>query len=137
MSKKDTLKILAMLSAFYGQGKSDPEQMLNAWHLILKDYSYQECEKAVIQFAKSDCRDYATFPAPGVLINQIEETRKNEHSMKCAAWINILNTDEYDQLTEEAKDWFPKERFEELKKLPYEIQLAQRDNFIKLIGEEK
>lgn len=126
-----------MLSAFYGQGKSDPEQMLNAWHLILKDYSCQECEKAVIQFAKSDCRDYATFPAPGVLIKKIEEEHQKEHKQKCLAWINILNTDEYDQLIEEAKDWFSREQFNELKKLPHEIQVTKRDNFIKLIGDGK
>ena len=137
MNKNETLKILAMLSAYYGQGKSDAQQMASAWHLILKDYSYQDAERAVISFAKSDKRDYATFPAPGVLINQIEETQKKERSMKCAAWINILNTDEYDQLIEEAKDWFSREQFAELKKMPYETQLTQRDNFIKLIGEGK
>ena len=137
MNKNETLKILAMLSAYYGQGKSDAKQMASAWYLILKDYPYQDAEQAVIEFARNDVRDYATFPAPGALINQIEETRKKERSMKCAAWINILNTDEYDQLIEEAKDWFSREQFTELKKLPYEIQLAQRDNFIKLIGEGK
>ena len=137
MKKAETLKLLAMLSAFYGQGKADPEQMVSSWHMILKDYSYEEAENAIIAFAKMDCREYATFPAPGVLINQIEETRKKEHSIKCAAWINILNTDEYDQLIEEAKDWFSREQFTELKKMPYEIQLTQRDNFIKLIGETK
>lgn len=137
MNSEETLKILALLSAFYGQGKSDARQMAAGWHAILKDYSYQDAEQAVVEFARNDVRDYATFPAPGVLINQIEETRKKEHSMKCAAWINILNTDEYDQLIEEAKGWFSREQFTELKKLPYEIQLTQRDNFIKQIGETK
>ena len=137
MNKNETLKILAMLSAYYGQGKSDAQQMASAWHLILKDYPYQDAEQAVVEFARNDVRDYATFPTVGVIIREIDTARTNARKLKNKAWNNILNTNEYDKLIEEAKEWFSREQFNELKKLPHEIQVTQRDNFIKQIGDGK
>lgn len=73
MTMQETIKIITMLSAYYGQGKADAKTMANAWHLILKDYDYDLAEKAVIEFAKTDKRDYASFPAPSKIIEQIEK----------------------------------------------------------------
>ena len=115
MNKNETLKILAMLSAYYGQGKSDAKQMASAWHLILKDYSYQDAERAVVEFARNDVRDYATFPTVGVIIREIETAHTNARKLKNKAWNNILNTNEYDKLIEEAKNGFQESNLTNLK----------------------
>lgn len=72
MTKQETVKVMAMLSAFYGMGKSNPEAMANAWHLILKDYEFKDAETAVVKYAKQDRRDYAAFPPPGKIVELIE-----------------------------------------------------------------
>ena len=79
MTREETLKILAMLNAFYAGGKNDPQQQLAAWHLILQKYDYSIAKQAVVNFAEHDVRDYATFPAVGVIISEI---RKCETEME-------------------------------------------------------
>lgn len=79
MTKEETVKILAMLNAFYAGGKNDPQQQLAAWYLILQKYDYSVAKRAVINFAENDVRQYATFPAVGVLISEI---RKCEAEME-------------------------------------------------------
>ncbi len=79
MTREETLKVLAMLNAFYAGGKNDPQQQLAAWHLILQKYDYEVAKRAVINFAENDVRQYATFPAVGVIVAEI---RKCEAEME-------------------------------------------------------
>lgn len=79
MTKEETIKILAMLSAFYGQGKSNPEQMATAWHLILGKYDYRIAQKAILNFAENDHREYATFPAVGCIVQAIKDAEYEEN----------------------------------------------------------
>lgn len=72
MTKEETIKIMAMLGAFYSNGKNDPKIMANAWHLILRDFDYKDAENAVIDFARNDVREYATFPAVGKIVQAIK-----------------------------------------------------------------
>ena len=78
MTKEETIKILAMLSAFYGQGKSNPEQMATAWHLILSKYDYRITQKAILSFAENDVREYATFPDVGKIVEAIRNEMAQE-----------------------------------------------------------
>lgn len=73
MTKQETIKIMAMLSAFYAGGKNDPEQQATAWHLVLQNYSYESASKAILRFAENDVRDYATFPAVGKIVAEIRK----------------------------------------------------------------
>lgn len=73
MTREETLKVLAMLNAFYAGGKNDPQQQLAAWHLILQKYDYEVAKRAVINFAENDVRQYATFPAVGVIVAEIRK----------------------------------------------------------------
>lgn len=77
MTKEETVKIMAMLGAFYSGGKNDPKVQANAWYLILAKYDYKIASKAVLHFAENDTRDYATFPAVGKIVAEIkaEEAR--------------------------------------------------------------
>lgn len=73
MTREETIKILAMLNAFYAGGKNDPNQQVAAWYLIFQKYDYNAAKQAVINFAENDTRDYATFPACGVIVAEIRK----------------------------------------------------------------
>lgn len=73
MTKEETIKIMAMLGAFYGGGKTDPKMQAEAWHLVLNKYDYRMAEQAVLHFAENDIRDYATFPAVGKIVDEIRK----------------------------------------------------------------
>ena len=72
MTKEECIKIMAMLGAFYGGGKTDPKMQAEAWYLILGKYDYRIAEQAVLHFAENDTRDYATFPAVGKIVAEIK-----------------------------------------------------------------
>lgn len=113
MTKEETLKILSMLSAFYGQGKSEPKMMLTAWHLILEKYDYAIASKAVLNFAENDRREYATFPAVGSIVEAIKkETSDQERPLK--EIIKAISYGRaYSSLSERAKENISQERYEE------------------------
>lgn len=83
MTRQECIQILAMLGAFYGGGKTDPKAQVQAWHTILQKYPYYIAERAVINFAENDVRDYATFPAVGKIVQAIKnEITKNNAPIK-------------------------------------------------------
>jgi hypothetical protein len=103
MTKEETIKILAMLGAFYGGGKTDPKAQVNAWHCILNKYDFKEAERAVLRFAENDVRDYATFPAVGKIVRAIKE----EHQRNRAAVNEVIRSISYgrgyESMSNEAK----------------------------------
>lgn len=72
MTKEETIKIMAMLGAFYSGGKNDPKMQAVAWHMILAKYDYKTAEAAVLHFAENDKREYATFPTVGAIVAEIK-----------------------------------------------------------------
>lgn len=114
MVKKETVKIMAMLCAFYGQGKGEPEAMADAWHIVLQEYSYNEACEAVINFAKTDTRDYATFPAVGKIVQEIEKGRAARGKAVNEVYLAIaLNNRSYEDLSAMAKAICPPTLFDE------------------------
>lgn len=114
MTKQETIKIMAMLCAFYGQGKGDPEQMATAWHLVLQEYGYNEACAAVVDFARNDTRDYATFPAVGKIVQEIEKTRASRDRAISEVYMALAyNNKEYSDLSATAKAICPPELFTE------------------------
>ena len=103
MTQQDTLRILAMLHSFYGRPKADPTDVAQAWYLILKDYDYEMTKNAVLKFAENDTRDYASFPAPGVIIKLIraEENKRLKSVMEITS--SIGRGKPYEQLSDMAK----------------------------------
>ena len=117
MTKEETIKIMAMLGAFYSGGKNDPHTQANAWHLILGKYDYDIAEKAVLRFAENDTRDYATFPTVG---KRVEAIRKETFAMDKPIKEVIASISygrPYDYLTEEAKKLIGKDRYDEWKQI--------------------
>lgn len=110
MTLKETIQILAILNAFYGQGKADPKMMANAWHVILKDFEYTIAEQAVYTFAKSDYRDYATFPSVGQIVKAI----RHEEKMPNLIFNFARHGELYRNMPDRAKEMITEEAFERL-----------------------
>lgn len=130
MKESETVKIMAMLSAFYGQGKSDTEIMSRAWHLILKDYDFHEAERAVIEYAKNDIREYASFPTPGSIVAKIEGYREERRRERMRIWRGMYDRKEYDSLPNELKRLCPQDVYERGLKLDYETLLEKQSDVI-------
>lgn len=126
MEKHEVTKVMAILSAFYGQGKSDPETMATAWWYILSPYDYNAAQRAVIKFAKNDMREYATFPAPGVLVDLIEKEGKLHTRVFNAMYMGKP----YDELTEEESALIDEETYNWGLSQDPEYLLSHKDNFI-------
>lgn len=129
MTKEETVKIMAMLGAFYGGGKSNPEVMATAWHLVLEKYDYAVASRAVLKFAENDTRDYATFPAVGKIVEAIrDEVAKEEAPIK-----EIVRAVSYgwgyDQLSADAKQNITQEHYDDWLKMDAE-EFANKANVL-------
>ena len=113
MTKQETIKIMAMLEAFYGMGKGKPEVMATAWHLVLEPYDYRIASKAVIEFARNDVREYATFPAVGKIVQAIRDEEAKEQAPINEIIRAISYGRQYKQLSESAKRLISDERYDE------------------------
>ena len=111
MNKKETIQIMALLSAFYGAGKSDPNIMAEGWYLILEPYDFEIAKRAVLNYAKNDTREYGTFPTVGNIVKCIEEEmRKSEAPIKEIVR-SISYGKDYSQLSESAKNNISEDRY--------------------------
>ena len=72
MTKEETVKIMALLGAFYAGGKNDPKIQAQAWYMILYKYDFEIAKCAVQKYAENDTREYATFPAVGNIVYAIK-----------------------------------------------------------------
>lgn len=120
MTKEDTVKIMAMLGAFYGAGKSNPEVMADGWYLILEPYDYDMACRAVLNYAKNDVREYASFPTVGNIVKCInDEIAKDEAPIKEVVRAVSYGWG-YDQLSKDAKELVSPIRYEEMLKMDAE-----------------
>lgn len=103
MTKEETIKIMAMLGAFYDSGKNNAKLQAEAWHLVLGKYDYMTAQKAVLNYAENDTRDYATFPAVGVIVKEIRKQQMLENKPIKEIIRAISYGKEYDDLSEQAK----------------------------------
>lgn len=103
MTSDETVKIMAMLGAFYGAGKANPEIMAEGWFMILEPYDFQIAQKAVLNYAKNDTREYGTFPTVGNIVKYIEDEMRKEQAPVKEVVRAISYGWDYDQLSAEAK----------------------------------
>lgn len=111
MTKSETIQIMAMLGAFYGAGKANPEIMAEGWYMILEPYDFQIAQKAVLSFAKGDTRDYATFPAVGKIVQAIENEMRKEQAPIKEVVRAISYGWGYEQLSADAKRIISDEKY--------------------------
>lgn len=111
MTKKETIQIMALLSAFYGAGKSNPEIMAEGWYLILEPYDFEIAKRAVLVYAKNDVREYGTFPTVGNIVRCIEDEMRKAQAPIKEIVRNISYGRDYNLLTTEAKAIISEERY--------------------------
>lgn len=116
MTLNETAKLLAMISAYYGEGKSNPKTMVKAWHICLKDCDYEIAEQAVIQFAKHDAREYAVFPSVGQMLQAIKTEQMLPRLIHNLARQGAL----YSDLSERARELISEDDFYRIGKMDYE-----------------
>ena len=120
MNKQETIQIMAMLGAFYGAGKSNPEVMAEGWHAILEPYEFEVARRAVLNYAKNDVRGYASFPTVGNIVKCInDEIAKDEAPVKEVVRAISYGWG-YDQLSKEAKELVTPLRYDEMLKMDAE-----------------
>lgn len=102
MSKNETLMILAMLNAYYAGGKNDPETQVNAWHMILHKYDFEDANEAVLHFAENDTRQVATFPAVGLIVAEIRKVQDAKQNAVREVVVGISYGRSYDMLSDKA-----------------------------------
>lgn len=120
MTKEETIRIMAMLGAFYGAGKSNPEVMAEGWYLILGSYDYDVAAKAVLTYAKNDTRDYGTFPTVGNIVRCIEDEMAKEQAPVNEVVRAVSYGWGYEQLSKEAKELITPLRYDEWLKMDAE-----------------
>lgn len=111
MTKKETVQIMALLSAFYGAGKGYPEVMAEGWYLILEPYDFNLAKAAVLNYAKNDTREYGTFPTVGNIVKYIEDEVHKRKAPIREIVRAISYGKSYDQLSVEAKNLISNERY--------------------------
>ena len=111
MTKKETIQIMAYLSAFYGAGKGNPEIMAEGWYLILEPYDFEIAKRAVLTYARNDTREYGTFPTVGNIVKCIEEEMRKDQAPIKEIVRNISYGRDYSMLTADAKSLISEERY--------------------------
>lgn len=111
MTQSETIQIMAMLGAFYGAGKANPEIMAEGWYLILEPYDFEIAKKAVLAYAKNDTREYGTFPTVGNIVKCIEEEMRKEQAPVSEVVRAISYGWGYEQLSADAKNIISEDRY--------------------------
>ena len=111
MSKQETITILMILGAFYSGGKNDPKMQADAWHMILQKYDFDTAKIAVLKFAESDTRDYATFPAVGKIVQAIKNEEKERIQPILEIKMAISHGKDYDALPIKNKSIISREMY--------------------------
>ena len=134
MTKEETTQILAIISAFgYGKTKADAEDVINAWHVALKEYDYIVVEQAVIEFAKNDRREYSQFPTVGLILESIEDEERC--LVRIRNW--ALDGKPYEELGKRAQKWISEERYERLKNCGEDYLLNNLDTIKHALKKEQ
>lgn len=111
MTKSETIQLMAMLGAFYGAGKANPEIMAEGWFMILEPYDFEIAQKAVLNYARNDTREYASFPTVGNIVRCIEDEMRKEQAPVKEIVRAISYGWGYDQLSKDAKSLISDERY--------------------------
>lgn len=137
MTKNDTLAILAMLNAFYAGGKNDPKLQVNAWHLILYKYDFEDAKEAVLRFAENDTRQYATFPAVGLIVDEIRKVERARKALVEAVMMGIFHGIAYEDIKEESKALISEERYNEWLSIKADVFQANAGQYRQILMQKQ
>ena len=71
--KKIVLAMMALYQRFYPAPNEILSMLSDAWYTIIGEYSYEEANQGLIQYARSESTGFP--PSPGQVVNCIERTR--------------------------------------------------------------
>ena len=120
MTKEETVKIMSMLGAFYSGSKNNAKMQAAAWHLILEKYDFEIAQKAVLNFAENDTREYGTFPAVGVIVREIRNQQYLESKPIKEVIRSISYGKGYEDISDDAKRIISKEVYNKWLKIDAE-----------------
>ena len=120
MTKEQTIKVLQLLNAFYAGGHNDPKKQVTAWYMVLEKYDFEDAMKAVLDFAENDRREYATFPAVGLIVDRIKKAQADRERAVREVIKNISYGLSYESLPEPSKALITEERYNEWLKVDAE-----------------
>lgn len=125
---------MAMLFAFYGQGKSyDAHSMTEGWNYIIGEYDYETAKRALIKYVKNDTREYATFPTAGLIRKAIEE----EMSMPRRIFNKIHRGLPYESLSVDEKRYIGEKAYQKAIEMKVEDLLDAGEKIIGYMQERQ
>ena len=112
MTREETIQILMTLQAVYPNFKiPDKSATVNAWHMMLKDYTYQMVQDAVVAFISLDTSGFA--PTVGQVIGCMNLNGSKRLTDDLTAWALVSKAlrngtygaqEEFDNLPEEVRE---------------------------------
>lgn len=134
MTKEETVKIMSILGAFYSGSKNNAKMQAAAWHMILEKYDFGIAQKAVLNFAENDTREYATFPAVGVIVREIRNQQYLEAKPIKEVIRAISYGKGYEDISDDAKRIISKEAYNKWLKIDAEEFAAKSESFAKMLS---
>ena len=134
MTKEETVKIMTMLGAFYSGSKNNAKMQAASWHMILEKYDFEIAQKAVLTFAENDTREYATFPAVGVIVREIRNQQQLEAKPIKEVIRSISYGKGYEDISDDAKRIISKEVYNKWLKIDAEEFAAKSEFFAKMLS---
>ena len=134
MTKEETVKIMTMLGAFYSGSKNNAKMQAAAWHLILEKYDFEIAKKAVLNFAENDTREYATFPAVGVIVREIRNQQYLEAKPIKEVIRAISYGKGYEDISDDAKRIISEDVYNKWLKIDAEEFAAKSEFFAKMLS---
>lgn len=134
MTKEETVKIMSMLGAFYSGSKNNAKMQAAAWHMILEKYDFEIAKKAVLNFAENDTREYATFPAVGVIVREIRNQQMLEAKPIKEVIRAISYGKGYEDISDDAKRIISKDVYNKWLKIDAEEFAAKSEFYAKLLS---
>lgn len=111
MTREECKKIIAVIAATFPNFDSDdPATTIDAWHLFLADYSYQDISAALKIYVST--ANSAFPPSASQLIGQLNKVRTLKNAQEVDVWREVRPAirnglyhfqEEYDKLSDTAK----------------------------------
>lgn len=88
MTRKETVKIIRIMCDCYPNYKpSDLSETIDAWDMMLEEYSYSQISIALKAYVHSDTSGFA--PSIGQLINKLHEVQSPQELNEMEAWLLV------------------------------------------------
>ena len=137
MTKEETVKIMALLGAFYAGGKNDPKTQAQAWHMILYKYDFDIAKSAVLRYAENDMREYAAFPPVGRIVGAIKAETAERNRPIQEVILGVSYGTGYENLSAEAQCLISKAEYAEWLKVDAMTFQHDSEHYIDLLKKKR